>query len=346
MQIGIINDLPMAAEAMRRALSARPDYKVIWTARNGVEGVQCCARHTPDLVLMDLVMPEMDGVEATRRIMAQCPCAILVVTSSVTDNAPKVFEAMSAGALDAVDTPTLCGANGAAGTAMLLAKVDLMRRVTAHGLVRKAVPTEPVRVVPVGQPQFPLIAIGSSAGGPAALAAVLGGLPANLAAGVVIIQHVDEQFALSLASWLRQQSPIPVVPAGEGDAVAPGRVLLAARNDHLVFTGPRCVGYTEHPREMYYRPSVDVFFESILQHWRGEVVGVLLTGMGRDGAQGLKSLRDAGIHTIAQDQATCAVYGMPKAAAQLNAAVEILPLPEIAGAVLRRCRLLNGGAHR
>lgn len=339
MRIGIVNDLPLAAEALRRALLLRPQHQVVWTARDGQEAVACCLRDTPDLVLMDLVMPGMDGVEATRQIMARCPCAILVVTASVSDHASRVFEAMGAGALDAVDTPALGRGDTAAGAAPLLAKVDLMGRLAVHGLTAKDFRGHGFRPAVLKADQ-PLVAIGASAGGPAALAAVLGALPKDFPASIVIIQHVDEQFAISLAAWLQQQSPLPVVGAREGDTPRPSQVLLAVKNDHLIFTGGQRLGYSEEPKEVFYRPSADVFFQSIVRHWKGNVIGVLLTGMGRDGALGLKALRDAGFHTIAQDQATCAVYGMPKAAAALNAAVEILPLDQIGPALNRRCRML------
>ena len=179
-----------------------------------------------------------------------------------------------------------------------------------------------------------LVAIGASAGGPAALAVVLKGLPKNFSAAVVIIQHVDEQFALGMAEWLSQHSALPVKVAVEGDRLVAGHVLIAGTQDHMKLMAADRIGYTPHPREYVYRPSVDVFFQSVSQHWRGGAVGVLLTGMGRDGAIGLKALRDKGYHTIAQDEASSVVYGMPKAAANLEAAVDILPMADIASRLI------------
>jgi two-component system response regulator WspF len=175
----------------------------------------------------------------------------------------------------------------------------------------------------------PLVAIGASAGGPAALATLLRSLPADFAAAVVVVQHVDRQFAAGMAEWLHGASGFAVRLAESGDRPVPGTVLLAGTADHLALTASRHLGYTPEPREYAYRPSVDVFFESVCRHWRGEAIGVLLTGMGRDGALGLKALRSRGCHTIAQDEATSAVYGMPKAAVKLNAAVEVLPIERI-----------------
>lgn len=325
MKIGIVNDMPMAAEALRRALASTPKHQVAWIARNGQEAVDLCAGHPPDLVLMDLIMPEMDGVEATRRIMADCPCPILVVTASVGANAYRVYEAMGYGALDAVDTPVL----GTAETnKALLAKIDVIGKLIADN--RKPAASAPASPAPVAGLAGGLTVIGASAGGPAALAQVLSGLPRDFPAAVVIVQHVDEQFATGMADWLAQQSGLTVRPAKEGDSPVAGTILLAATNDHIVLKAPTRLGYVADPVDYAYRPSVDVFFHSVCRFWPGQAVGVLLTGMGRDGAVGLKALRDKGFRTIAQDKATSAVYGMPKAAAALGAAAEVLPLDRIA----------------
>jgi len=334
MKIGIVDDLSTAAEAMRRALALRPRHQVVWRASNGLEAVERCLKDTPDLVLMDLNMPLMDGVEATREIMRRCPCAIVIVTASVSESAGKVFEAMSLGALDAVDTPTLRGDDSQKGAAMLLAKIDILERLIEDA--KK--PREPAQTS-----ICPLVAIGASAGGPGAVAAILRQLPKTFPAAIVVVQHIDQQFAPSLTAWLNGQSALPVVGACDGDRPSPGKVLLAVKEDHLVVGRSGKLEYTEHPKETFYRPSVDAFFQSAAKNWTGEIIGLLLTGMGRDGARGLKQLRDLGAHTITQDQATSAVYGMPQAAAQLDAAVEILPLDKIALALEQRLRKGSGG---
>jgi two-component system, chemotaxis family, response regulator WspF len=331
MKIGIANDVPTMAESLRRIVSMRPGTRVIWIAKDGAEAVAMCAKETPDMILMDMIMPNVDGVEATRRIMANTPCAILVTTSSVGSNAQRVFEAMGYGALDAVDTPTLASE----GARVLLATIDRISKVVSSRSGTFAKPN-----IAALQPMLAcsgMVAIGSSAGGPAALAKVLGGLPANFPASIVVVQHVDERFAISLADWLNRLSPLPVRVVEEGEQPTPGTVLLAGTRDHLTFKSATRLGYTADPADHIYRPSVDVFFQSMAHSWRGEGIGVLLTGMGRDGAVGLKALRDKGWHTIAQDKATSAVYGMPKAAAEMNAAVDILPLERIAARIRRLC---------
>ncbi len=322
MRIGIVNDSPMAAELLRRLIHTSKEHQIAWVARDGAEAVKLCERDLPELVLMDLIMPYMDGAEATRRIMSRTPCPILIVTATVGGNAAKVFEALSAGAIDAIDTPKAL-ASQKTGRALLLKiqgidRQNASREHFADNIVSKVESTA-----------NKLILIGASAGGPGALAEVLSALPEDFSPAVVIVQHIDQLFAPGLVEWLNGHSKLPVRLACGGDSVSAGSVLVAGSEDHLIFKNSHELGYTPDPVENPYRPSVDVFFESAARFFRGPMTGVLLTGMGRDGARGLKTLRDAGYHTIAQDQSTSVVYGMPKAAAELNAASEILPLQKI-----------------
>ncbi len=333
MRIAIVNDRPLAVEALRRAIALQPGHKVVWLAANGAEAVEQCARLTPDLILMDLIMPVMDGVEATKRIMGRTPCAILIVTASIGSNATRVFEAMGHGAVDAVETPALGSGDPRAAAATLLAKIDLIEEITSTNSASPFPPAARRKArIKTGTP---LVAIGASAGGPAALAEIVGGLPRDFKAAVVIVQHIDRQFASGLVEWLGRSSALPVRLVKEGDRPEPGVVWVAGTNDHLCLQSAHQFAYTPDPRTYIYRPSVDVFFQSVMQFWSGPVVGVLLTGMGRDGALGLKTLRNQGHHTIAQDAQSCAVYGMPKAAVSLDAATEVLALARIAPRLLR-----------
>ena len=330
MRIAIVNDCRVATEAIRRALQASGKHTIVWTAGNGREAVEACRRDRPDLVLMDLIMPDMDGVEATRRIMVESPCPILLVTAVMESQSGKGFEAMGAGAIDVVQAPTL-GTDGAStGAARFLYKIDSVARLVGEPAVKINGVHDHLKCADR------LVAIGCSAGGPAALISVLRALPADFPAAVVVVQHVDAHFAPGLATWLGESSRMPVRVATSGDMPVAGQVLLASTNDHLVFESSCRLGYTPHPAEYSYRPSVNAFFESAARRWRGQIVGVLLTGMGGDGATGLKTLRNLGHHTIAQDRDTCAVYGMPRAAAEIGAAVEILPLDAIAQALCHR----------
>jgi two-component system response regulator WspF len=328
----IVNDLPLAVTALRRVLDAAPGIEVAWTAADGAEAVEKCARDVPDVILMDLIMPVMDGVEATRRIMRESPCAIVVVTATVSGNAGKVFEAMGHGALDAVATPVL-GADGAVtGGEELLKKIFTIAKLLARpgSPPGQAVPVPAVRS-PAREPA--LAVIGASTGGPKAVAAILSGLPRDLEASLVVVQHVDMRFAGGLAEWLGSQCALPVRVAEDGQGLAPGVVHVAGTNDHLVLRPDLTLCYQAEPADYPYRPSVDAFFGSVARYWPKPGVAALLTGMGRDGAKGLLALRQAGWPTIAQDEATSVVYGMPKAAVELGAAKRILPLADIARAI-------------
>jgi two-component system response regulator WspF len=335
MRIGIVNDMPLALEALQRAVTSDGRHEIAWVAHNGTEAVERCRHDLPNLVLMDLLMPGMNGVEATRRIMTETPCPILVVTASVAAQVPRVFEAMGYGALDAVDVPALGVGDLHESAAPLLHKIAVIGQLINDGNVAK---WGAKHAAWTARPW--LVAIGASAGGPAAVATVLHGLPADFPASVVVVQHVDAQFVPGMVTWLGENSPLPVLAARENDKLVPGTVLLAATADHLILKASDRLGYTREPQDYVHRPSVDVFFRSISKLWRGQAVGVLLTGMGRDGAQGLHALRARGHHTIAQDHATSAVYGMPKAAIAIGAAVDILPLPLIAP------RLIEAVAHQ
>lgn len=335
MRIAIVNDMLMAVEALRRVVRSRPDYSVAWVARDGAEAVQKCAADRPDMILMDLIMPVMNGVEATRLIMRDTPCPILVVTATVDGNISMVFEAMGYGALDAVNTPVL-GADGKlAGAQELLHKVEIIGHLISHPGSGVISPAERNEGQPIKTAKSPFVVVGSSTGGPAALTDVFRRLPPSLPAALVAIQHVDREFAQDLAIWLSTQCPFRVKVAVPGCCPESGTIWLAGTNDHLVLTKRGTLEYSVEPANCFYRPSVDVFFKSVAAHWPQPGVAVLLTGMGRDGGEGLLALRQCGWRTIAQDKATSVVYGMPRAAAELNAADRILPLSDIAGAIVR-----------
>ena len=329
MRIAIVTDMIMAVEAVRRVVVNTLGHQLAWIACDGAEAVERCAADTPDLILMDLVMPNMDGVEATRRIMATNPCPIVVVTANVTDNSSKVFEAMEAGALDAVNTPVLESPQAAEGADALRGKIETIRRLLGADRPKRNGDWPEQAGRAAIQHHDSLVAIGASAGGPGALAKVLAQLPADFPAAIVIVQHVDAHFAQGLAKWLDYQTPLSVRLAEEGEHPLAGTVLLAGTDSHLVFASPSRLSYTPYPKDCSYRPSIDVFFKSIERFCDATVIGIVLTGMGRDGAEGLRALRAKGHHTIAQDQSSSAVYGMPQAAAQLEAATEILSLEKI-----------------
>ncbi|RLC19250.1 MAG: chemotaxis response regulator protein-glutamate methylesterase [Deltaproteobacteria bacterium] len=350
MRIAIVNDLVMIRECLRRIILGVSGHDIAWVARDGDEAVKKNAADPPDMILMDLMMPIMDGVEATRRIMSESPCPILVVTATVKNNAAKVFEAMGHGALDAVAIPMMGdGAEAERSRYVLLKKIRIIAKLC--GLPTDAASKKPVPLEPElrkhGFCPVSLVVIGSSTGGPRALAEVLSGLPANFNAAIVIIQHVDEKFSAGLASWLDAQTPLRVQLATEGEHPKANTVYVASTNDHLIFTSALTFSYTSEAENTPFRPSVDVFFKSVAKYWpnrsksnfRGGRIAILLTGMGRDGADGLAVLRQTGWHTIAQDKTSSVVYGMPKAAKEMGAAAEILSLGDIGPAILSKLKI-------
>ena len=340
MRIAIVNDEPIAMEVLRHTIAAVPEHRIAWVARNGADAVAQCASDRPDVLLMDLIMPGMDGVEATRRIMAATPCPILIVTGDVTRNTSKVFAAMGAGALDVAATPVAVGEAGRAATHALMSKIRLVGQL--------GVPARPQRPVEgAGAPAAAaLIAIGASAGGPPAVAHVLRDLPADLPAAVLVVQHVDSEFVESMADWFGSQATFAVSVAREGVVPQAGNVYVAAGDAHLVVRRDGTLGAEREPANALYRPSADMLFSSVAANWKGKAIGVVLSGMGRDGAEGLAKLRKSGARTIAQDEATSAVFGMPRAAAEAGAATDVLPLERIApflAELLRRAQRSSGG---
>jgi len=339
MRVAIVNDLQVATEALRRVVCSRPDYTVAWTAASGEEAVRRCAEDPPDVVLMDLLMPGMNGAEATRRIMGLRPCPILVVTATVAGNYSLVCEALSNGAFDAVATPVLGDNPPVHAGAAVLAKLAHVERIRLR-LENKAVPAAcrvggPARQRADTWPDLPLVAIGASTGGPNALRTILSQWPKDFPAAVLVAQHISADFAAPLAAWLSETCALTVRTAHGADRPQEGVILVAGTDDHLVMRPDGTLAYAREPLGNPFRPSEDVLFHSLDCHWKPSVA-VLLTGIGRDGAEGLLELRRAGWHTIAQDEYTSIVYGMPQAASQVGAAVEVLPLERIAAGVARQ----------
>ncbi|MBF0263757.1 MAG: chemotaxis-specific protein-glutamate methyltransferase CheB [Gammaproteobacteria bacterium] len=336
MNIAIVNDVSMICTILKKIIIENSNHKVIWTAEDGRIAVEKAQQATPDLILMDLIMPVMDGVEATREIMKATPCAIVLVTASVDQNADMVFSAMAHGALDAISTPNLSASADQEGITPLLHKLKIIERlVSPAGAIA---PIEQTPKLPIlkneNKNQFPLICIGASTGGPGALDIVLSHIPADLGAAIVIVQHVDADFTPGLADWLNTQAALEVKVAQTNMNIEINKVYIAGGDEHLLIDVNGKFYFNAEPRELFYRPSIDVFFNSVVSHWNGTCVGVLLTGMGDDGAKGLLALKNKSAFTIAQDEASSAVYGMPRAAAKLNAAQQILPIEKISNAIL------------
>ncbi len=334
MRVAIVNDLELAIVALRRMLALDPGLELAWIARDGHEAVARARTDTPDLILMDLVMPVMDGVEATRRIMQETPCSILIVTATVEGNISRVYNALSAGALDAINGPTFSPDGSLAGGDLVLRKLRSIARLVAPATVEppRRRPSSGATFVPSGIPEC-LVVIGASTGGPQAIVDVVSRFSPTFRPPLVVVQHLDEDFVPGFVSWLAAQTQWDVCAAGPGDVPAAGRMLVACSRDHLVMGRNRTLRYERDPADYPYRPSVDVFFSSLVHNWPSEGVAVVLTGMGQDGARGLKALRDVGWVTLAQDRESSIVYGMPRAAWESGAAMETTRLGEMGARV-------------
>ncbi|MDG2021522.1 MAG: chemotaxis-specific protein-glutamate methyltransferase CheB [Phycisphaerales bacterium] len=340
MRVGIVNDLRMATEALRRIIESSDGLEVAWTAVDGQDAVAKTAGDRPDLILMDLVMPKMDGAEATSVIMATHPCPILVVTATIEGNARRVVKALAGGAVDAVETPTMGLDGSIRGADPLLDRIARLQR-DPEGFKKSsdspliaggASPSSPEETAaPKEKPS--VLLLGASTGGPQAIRKVLSSLPSPFALPIVVVQHIDHRFVGGLTNWLGEATGHQVVGSTPG-RMRPGEVVVAASESHLILTED---GYDHRrePAESIHRPSVNELFLSAAGcDFKG--IAVLLTGMGTDGAEGMTRLRAAGWHTIAQDEDSSAVWGMPAAAIREGGAMEILSIDEIGDRVVSR----------
>ena len=337
------------------------DFEVVGEAGDGEQAVQLCETLRPDVVTMDIVLPKMSGVAATEYIMAWCPTPILIVSASINrGEALKTYDALAAGAVDLVDKPA--GKEPRAEwEAEFLSRVRMVSRIKVithpRGRLKASLRSQLGRpaaqaispsanhaplasngTMPLASPGASVraIAIGASTGGPVAVAKILKSLPANFSIPLLLVIHVSDQFAFALAEWLSTQSNIPVRFAADREALPPvGQpgVLLAPAGSHLVVAGGS-LHLSKAAERHSCRPSVDELFESLATQLGPKATCVLLTGMGRDGAAGLLAARSAGALTIAQDEESSVVFGMPGEAIRLNAASRILPLDQIAPALL------------
>ena len=332
----VVDDSSFVRDIITMILQEDPQIEVIGQAENGQIAVELVEDLRPDLVTMDIMMPVMDGLTAIQHIMAYQPTPILVVTSS--SEAEVAYKAIANGALEVMQKPDLSGDEtewaGFARRVKLLAQVKVITHVRGRGAASTQV-LPFMGAAAQARSRDRLLAIGASTGGPAALAKLLGGLPPDLGLGVVIVQHIADGFVPGLVSWLSTVTILNVKAAEDGEKVEPGTVYIAPTGAHTVIAPGGRLNLLDSPPVESQRPAVDVLFDSVRKHYSQRAIAVLLTGMGRDGAQGLRAIRDVGGRTIAQDEASCVVYGMPKAAVELDAAEQVLSLTEIPAAIVK-----------
>lgn len=320
MKVGLCDASALSRRAVDRALGAT-DHVLLWTAGSGGEAVEKFAQKPPDVLLLSAAITDISPAQVTRSVLAQAPCAVLLLADAEGRKGGEVYEAMGLGALDVVIAPVIDPDGRLRGEEPLLGKLRTVAKLIGHSSANlRAVNSLDAS----SSGATKLVAIGASTGGPQAVLTILSALPKRFQAAIVIVQHVDSEFSAGLATWLSEASGIRVELARNGSLPVAGEALLAGTQDHLVMTAGGAFRYCAEPLALVYRPSVDVLFASLAEHWSTPGAAVLLTGMGRDGAQGLMRLRQRGWHTLAQDEASCVVYGMPKAAAQLGAARKVL----------------------
>ncbi|GGJ78937.1 chemotaxis response regulator protein-glutamate methylesterase [Pilimelia anulata] len=333
----VVEDSPTARHCLLEALSADPGIAIVAEAANGVDAVELCRRLRPDVVTMDVVLPGMSGLAATEQIMASFPTPILVVSAGERSEVFTTYDALAAGAVDVLEKPRGDSTDDTWG-ARLRAAVKLLARVPVVTRHRRE-PVPPAAPVPgaprltVPGPAIGLLALGASTGGPGAVVELLRALPGDFAAPILLVQHIstNEPFAVAFTDWLggRAHRRVRYARGGEPIATLGGQVVMAPPDRHLLVHHGH-LRISDAPERHSCRPSVDTLFESVAAQYGSASAACLLSGMGRDGAAGLLAVRTAGGHTFAQDEASCVVYGMPRAAVELRAAGRVLPPAEMA----------------
>ena len=335
-RVVVADDSLVAREMITQILASDPQIEVVGQAHDGEQAVELVKRLRPDLVTMDIHMPKMDGLEATERIMAFTPTPILVVSSSVHgEGMGRAFDALNLGALEVIKKPEprdWADLERIGREVQRKVKILANVRVITHVRGRRDRRGYQAKPIEAGAGARTTVAVGSSTGGPSALLTVFEQLPADFPAPILVAQHIADGFVPGLVGWLDAGCKLHVVQAEAGMVAEPGTVYLAPTGSNLVLTETTIRLETPGPGELYV-PSADVLFGSVARACGKNAVGVLLTGMGADGARGLERLHDGGAATIAQDEASSTVFGMPKAAIELGAADSVLPVEEIGAAL-------------
>jgi two-component system, chemotaxis family, protein-glutamate methylesterase/glutaminase len=357
----LVEDSPIATIVLKRIFNASPEINVVGTACNGLEALELIPKLQPEVICTDFHMAEMNGLEFTQEVMKKYPLPILVISASVqADDTQNVFQLLKAGALDVFPKPIGGLVSDYDRLAHeLIAKIKILSGVkvfTRHqnlGRIEKIQKTLKINQLPIhnnrlstanyqrsikninSQP-IKLLAIGASTGGPQALHAIISQLPANLPVPVICVQHISEGFLQGLVDWLGSESKVPVKIASFGEFPQAGIVYFPPEKSHLELDSQGRFIYSKAPPCGGHRPSVTITFKSVANFYGRGAAGVLLTGMGRDGAEGMLAISRLGGLTIAQDEASCVVFGMPKEAIDIGAAQHVLPISEIAFLLLAK----------
>lgn len=353
----VADDSMTVRRRLVQALSTDAGIQVIGEASDGRTATELCRRIRPDVVTMDVMMPVMDGVTATEYIMANCPTPILMVSaSSNRGQVLQTFDALAAGAVDVLDKPAADTPDGVwerelVGAVKMVSRIKAIQRPSVNrrsrvvgAAARVAAPV----VLPLPESdEAVIVAIGASIGGPSAITKILSQIPAGFPLPILLVIHIAPEFAQSLVQWIATRSKkLPVRVAVDGEPIPRpclAEILMAPPDHHLVVGGGRLRVTNTPPRHLC-RPSIDELFESVARECGSQAIACLLTGMGKDGAAGLLAVRQKGGHTIAQDEASSTVFGMPREAIALDAAQIVAPLADVAGTLCLMARRRNGDA--
>ncbi len=332
----VVEDSPTARALLVRILESDPTLKVVGLARNGLEAVALAGQLRPDVITMDIRMPGMDGFVATKRIMHQVPTPIVVV-SNESDNLDTAFNATRAGALTVIAKPSGPGSPNHEATCRrlittvkLMADVKVVRRWATGFLQAPEIPPQ----VPLQGGQKAVVAMAASTGGPAALYQILRALPTDFPLPILVVQHIAQGFGQGMVSWLSGATELSVKLAEQGGRLSAGQVLVAPDDRHLVIRSASRISLRPRTEREGVCPSADLLFESVAQAFGRRALGVILTGMGRDGVEGLKRLKEAGGTVLAQDEASSVVFGMPKEALAAGVVDQVVPLERMARKII------------
>jgi two-component system chemotaxis response regulator CheB len=328
----VVDDSAFVRKALGRMLGGAADIEVVGLAADGAQGLEMAKDLRPDVITLDVKMPRLGGLETLKRLMQECPTPVLLLSSLTQEGAEVTLRGLELGALDFVDKSSVQGPMNLLGLAdELLTKVRVLGGAREHreaALVAAEAP-DPF----AGLPKAEVVAIGASTGGPAALQEIIPRLPAGFPGAVLVVQHIPKGFSRSLAERLAARSILPVHEAEDGEAIAPGVVLVAPAGIHTKVRRRGSVvrvNLDEEPRSTLHRPSVDVLMASVARAYGPRSLGVVLTGMGSDGTAGLEAIKDAGGRTLAESEESCVIYGMPKAAMQAGVVGRAVALSRMA----------------
>lgn len=342
----VVDDSIFMRRAIERMVNRMEGFVVVGTAKDGVEGVQRVLELRPDIVTMDVEMPRLDGVRAVQEIMRAIPTPVVMLSTLTAAGAETTIRALEAGAVDCVAKPSgmsheLIGVEQRLHEALRRARsIRALRRPASLARPLPAKKTRPA----ASRLAARVIVIGASTGGPPALTEVIPALPATLPAAVIVVQHMPAGFTGALARRLDAIAQLPVKEAEDGDLVANGQVLVAPGDRHLAIGDDRRVKLTETPPVHGVRPAIDVTLESAARVYGPRAVAVILTGMGRDGAEGAAEVERAGGRVFVQDEATSAIYGMPRMALERTDHARVVALPDVATALASAVGTAEGAA--